>query len=527
MNISFLGATGEVTGSCYCVEANGRRLLVDCGIYQGEDEDQKNAEPLPFAPGDVDAVLLTHAHMDHSGRIPWLVKNGFKGPVYTTTATSQMVDILWHDSAHLMGEEAEWKSRKALRRGQPAVEPLYGEEEVESALKHLKPLEWGKVVSLFDGVSASFNDAGHILGSSSVTLELTEEGKSSRLIFSGDLGQQQAAVDRAPSVLSEADYVLIESTYGDRLHKDDQASRDEFRETILTALRDRGKVLIPSFVVDRAQRILFELSLMQIEGLLPELPIFLDSPMGVRATDLYRTHVRTLSSEVQKYAASGVDVFAPKGFKSISTPDESRSINDVPFGIVIAGSGMCSGGRIIHHIKHSAWNPKNHIIFVGYQAYGTLGRRIVDGETNVRIGGEDVAVRAQVHTIGGFSAHADRDDLLAWAGNFRTNPLFFVTHGEPKSSRALSVSLQEAGMRALVPERGQELAIVPNAPIRKLAHASAAPDSRAVRTLDEISLLLEQLRRNRKVLSDSEETMHLLSASRTLLEMAARSGGVS
>ena len=285
------------------------------------------------------------------------------------------------------------------------------------ALKLLRPTDWDTETAAADGVTFSLHDAGHILGSSSIAFNLYEGGRATRLVFSGDLGQQFPAVDRAPSAIREADYVLIESTYGDRLHKDDAATREEFRSVILTALKDRGKVLIPSFVVDRAQRLLFELSLMQIEGLLPEIPIFFDSPMGVRATELYRMYGDTLSGEVRRHAAAGVDLFSPRGFKNVSTPEESQKINDVPFGIVIAGSGMCTGGRIVHHLKHGAWNPRNHIVFVGYQAYGTLGRRIVDGETELRIAGEDVVVKARVHTIGGFSAHGDRDDLLAWAGH--------------------------------------------------------------------------------------------------------------
>ena len=523
MKIRFLGAAGEVTGSCYLIETGetgGRRLLVDCGVHQGENEGRRNGDPLPFNPADIDAVLLTHSHMDHSGRIPWLVKNGFRGPVWTTPAAARMADILWRDSARLMAEEAEWRTRKALRRGLPPVAPLYEEGDVAEALKRLSPIEWDAPRDLFDGVRASFHDAGHILGSSSILLELTEQGKSIRIVFSGDLGQQRAVVGRAPSVIREADYVLIESTYGDRLHRDEEASRSEFRDAILTALRDKSKVLIPSFVVDRAQRILFELSLMQIEGLLPEVPIFLDSPMGVRATDLYRSHIEILSSEVQRYAASGVDVFAPRGFRSVATPEESRAINDVPFCIVIAGSGMCSGGRIVHHLKHGAWDPKNHVIFVGYQAYGTLGRRIVDREPSVRISGEEVAVRAQVHTIGGFSAHGDRDDLLAWAGNFVTSPLFFVTHGEPRSSQALAVSLQEAGMRALIPARGQEFTLVPDARVRSAA--AQAPASRTLQALDDISRLVERLRRIHGTQQDAEGRLQLLSASRTLLESALR-----
>ncbi|MBQ7263297.1 MAG: MBL fold metallo-hydrolase [Synergistaceae bacterium] len=519
MKIHFLGAAGEVTGSCYLIESGGERILVDCGVHQGEDE-RKDEEPLPLAPGEIDAILLTHAHMDHSGRIPWLVKEGFKGTIWTTSATAQMVDILWHDSARLMGEEAEWRTRKALRRGGSPVQPLYGDADVARALARLAPVGWGERHEPCKGVVASFHDAGHILGSSSIQLDLTEDGRTTRVVFSGDLGQQRAVVGRAPSIIEEADYVLIESTYGDRLHKDEQASREEFRDAVLTALRDRSKVLIPSFVVDRAQRILFELSLMQVEGILPEVPIFLDSPMGVRATDLYRSHIDTLSSEIQRMAASGIDPFAPKGFKDVTSPDDSRAINDVPSCIVIAGSGMCSGGRIVHHLKHGAWDPKAHIVFVGYQAWGTLGRRIVEREPKIRIGGEEVAIRAQVHTIGGFSAHADRDDLLAWAGNFTTSPLFLVTHGEPKASQALAVSLQEAGMRALVPTRGQELTIVPGSPIKSAA--ARAPSAPALQLLDDIASLVDRLRRAPGLRRGPDEAMHLLAASRTLLDTALR-----
>ena len=527
MKIRFLGATGGVTGSCYCVELDRARFLVDCGVYQGSELDARNASPLPVNPGEIDAVFLTHAHMDHSGRIPLLVKQGFRGPIWTTPASARMLDILWHDSARLMREESEWKTRKALRKGQPPVEPLYGEEDVEAALKRLSPAELDVPTQALEGTRFSFHDAGHILGSASVLFDLEEGGKATRIVFSGDLGQRHAVVGRAPSAIQEADYVLIESTYGDRLHKDASASRREFRDVILTALRDRGKVLIPTFVVDRAQRILFELFLMQAEGLLPEVPIFLDSPMGVKATDLYRAYVGTLSKEVQSYADAGLDAFSPKGLRSVLTPEESQRINDVPFGIVLAGSGMCSGGRIVHHLKHGAWNPKNHIVFVGYQAYGTLGRRIVDGETPLRIAGEEVTVRAQVHTIGGFSAHGDRDDLLAWARNFTTNPLFFVTHGERKASQALSSLLQENGMRALVPTLGQEFEIVPNAPVKSVSATAPTPANDALRALDDISILIEQLRQSPGVLQASEGTMCLLSASRTLLETAAREGQAS
>ena len=522
MKIRFLGAAGEVTGSCYSVECGKRRFLVDCGVHQGADEDALNRKPFPFNIGELDAVFLTHAHMDHSGRIPYLVRQGFSGPIWTTPATARLVEILWHDSARLMKEEAEWRTRKALRRGLPPVLPLYDEDDVNKALKLLRPVEWEAETSAFPDVSFSLHDAGHILGSSSIAFSLREEGKTVRVVFSGDLGQQFPAVDRAPSVIREADYVLIESTYGDRLHKDDQATRNEFREVILTALKDQGKVLIPSFVVDRAQRILFELSLMQIEGILSELPIFFDSPMGVRATELYRVYGDTLSRDVQRYAASGIDLFSPKGFRNVSTPEESQKINDVPFGIVIAGSGMCTGGRIVHHLKHGAWNPKNHIVFVGYQAYGTLGRRIVDGATDLRIAGEDIALKARVHTIGGFSAHGDRDDLLAWAENYTTNPLFFVTHGEAKASQAFFQLLRERGMRGILPENGQEFSLEPKASEEGLAFGVQPKRNEGLKILDELGLLLKRLRRDGGVLAESEGAKRLLLSARASLEEAAR-----
>ncbi|MDR3230207.1 MAG: MBL fold metallo-hydrolase, partial [Synergistaceae bacterium] len=296
--------------------------------------------------------------------------------------------------------------------------------------------------------------------------------------------------------------------------------------------RDRGKVIIPSFVIDRAQRILYELLLMQIEGLVPgELPIFFDSPMGVKATEFYRRYADTLSDEVRKCIADGYEPFKPKGLTFVSSPDESRGINDVSFGLVIAGSGMCTGGRVIHHLKHAVWNPQNHVIFVGYQSYGTLGRRIVDGERELRIAGEEVTVRAQIHTIGGFSAHGDRDDLLTWAENIGSNPLFFVTHGERKASHALAASLQEAGMRSLVPMKNQEFALSPEVLLRteqpvavsvppalKLSGPGAPVGNEALTTLNDIARLVESLRGDLKNAANVNELLPLLLSTRTLLE---------
>jgi metallo-beta-lactamase family protein len=536
VKITFLGAVQEVTGSNYMVECGGKKIFVDCGIHQGRDEDEKNKKELSVNPGEIDAAFLTHAHMDHSGRVPFLVKRGFKGKIWTTAPTAALLDVLWRDSAHLMAEEAEWKNRKNSRKGLPPVEPLYSVNDVADAVGLLSPVEYDAPREVLPGVTARFRNAGHILGSSSLALDLREPGSEVRVVFSGDLGQRRSVMERAPADFREAHYVLIESTYGDRRHKDLAETRSEFRSVIVQALQDKGKVLIPSFVIDRAQRILYELLLMQREGLIPEeLPVFFDSPMGVKATELYRHYGDTLSDDVRRLIAGGQDPFSPKGLTYVSSPEDSRKINDVSSCIVIAGSGMCTGGRIVHHLKHGLWNPKNHVIFVGYQSYGTLGRRIVDGAANLRIAGEDVALKAKVHTIGGFSAHGDCDDLLAWAQTFESSPLFFVTHGERAASHTLAASLQQAGMRSMVPMKEQEFQLLPEVVLKSAASLpearlpeaglpetvpSEVPENEAVTALDDLSRLIAGLRAGLKSAADTGEIMPLLQAGRTLLETA-------
>ena len=528
MEIKFLGAVQEVTGSNYLLECGEKKFYVDCGIHQGYDEDTQNKTETAVSPAEIDAVFLTHAHMDHSGRVPYLVKLGFKGKIWTTRPTAELLEVLWRDSAHLMAEEAAWKNRKNSRRGLPLVEPLYNLKDVEDALKLLSPVDYETSREALPGVELCCHNAGHILGSASLSLTLREDGREALVVFSGDLGQAQAVIERTPAAIRRANYVLIESTYGDRRHKGLDETREEFRSVVTQALWDGGKVFIPSFVIDRAQRLLYELRLMQKEGLLPELPIFFDSPMGVKTTELYRRYGSTLSDDIQRVIAAGQDPFAPKGLTYVSSPDESRRINDVPAGIVIAGSGMCNGGRIVHHLKHGLWNPKNHVIFVGYQGYGTLGRRLVDGASVLRIAGEEVSVAAQVHTIGGFSAHGDRDDLLAWAQNFEANPLFFVTHGERPSSHALAAALQQAGMRSLVPLKGQDFQLLSEGVLAdEPAAVPTADGNEALAALDALTRLIERLRPDVKNAADAGALMPLLLSSRILLETAggkARSG---
>ena len=472
MLLKFCGAAREVTGSNYLLEVGGRRLLVDCGMHQGERE-EANFDPFPYAANSIDAVLLTHAHIDHSGRIPKLVKEGFRGKIYATLPTIELTEILWDDSVRLMKEDAEWQSTKNARKGLPPVEPLYGAEEAAEAKKLFVPVVYDSRTEILPGIHARFRDAGHILGSSIIELFLSEGDKIVKIVFSGDLGPMHTVMERAPSEISDADYVLIESTYGNREHKDNTATREEFQGVMKEILAtQKAKVFIPTFVVDRAQRIMYELSLLRQQGLAEGIPVYFDSPMGVKATKLYESHIDMMSPEIQAYRREHGNPFSPEKVKYVSTKEESQAVNGQKYGIVLAGSGMCNGGRIVHHLKNGIWDAANHIIFVGYQAYGTLGRRIVDGAKTVRISGESIKVAAKIHTIGGFSAHADRTDLLTWAERFRsTMPKFFIVHGENASSQSLASALSTRGFDTLVPTLGQEVKLEPRSTGRKISEA--------------------------------------------------------
>lgn len=460
MKLRFFGAAGEVTGSNHMIDTRNYKVLVDCGTRQGQDEQKHEADGFPYNPADIAAVILTHAHIDHSGKLPLLVKQGFRGKIYCTEATAELVDILLHDSARIMQEDAEWKTRKNMRKGAAVVEPLYGEKDVDETLKLLAPLPYKQEMELLPGLKVRLQPAGHILGSAIVEAWISEdEGqKPVKVVFSGDLGQFSRVIELPPTMIDEADFVLIESTYGDRLHKSLEDTRAEFEQTMKDALATSAKILIPTFVVDRAQRMLYELD--QFEKKYPQLhlpPTYLDSPMGVKTTEIYRKYSELLQPPLREMLQHGDDPFAPNVFQFVRTGEESRALNVQKSGIILAGSGMCSGGRIMHHLKHNLYKPDTHVIFVGYQAYGTLGRRLVDGEKDIRIAGEDVSVKAQIHTINGFSAHADRDDLLKWAEHIGPKARFIVVHGEPKSSEALATGLRDKGFAATVPALGDEI----------------------------------------------------------------------
>ncbi len=527
MRLKILGAAEEVTGSNYLLEAGGRRILVDCGLFQGRDEERRNRDPFPFVPSGIDAVLLTHAHMDHSGRIPLLAKQGFKGKILATLPTTELCEVLWQDSAKLMKEESEWKTKKNLRKGLEKVEPLYSQKDAEEALALLSAVSYDDIFEPAPGFRVRFRDAGHILGSAILEVWIREEDREAKVVFSGDLGPQQTVMERNPAFIEDADVVVIESTYGNRLHKSNQETRAEFRGVMNAALKEHSKVLIPTFAVDRAQRILYELALMQQEGLFRDgIPIYFDSPMGVKATEIYKDHLSLMSAEIQEQLRKDQDPYSPIGLRYVERVEDSQAINAVESAIVLAGSGMCNGGRIVHHLKHNLWKRNTHVIFVGYQAQGTLGRRLVEGEKTVRVAGEEIEVKASLHTINGFSAHADRDDLLAWASNFRNGPLFVVTHGEPASAVSLAEALKAQGLRAEVPAIGQEIEIRPSAPgvrAETLAIPCKAPEApclEAVKVLGEISSILSALKEKAPEMEDPAEVLPLLISTRTLLETA-------
>ena len=532
MRLRILGAAGEVTGSNYILETGTSRLMIDCGIFQGGNED-RNSEPLDFDPSTIDAVILTHAHLDHTGRVPLLVKMGFNGKVIATTPTVELTDVLWRDSAKIQKEDAEWKSRKNKRKGLPPEEPLFSDEDVDKATAMLVPVAYDDIIEPAPGFRVRFRDAGHILGSANLEIWGDSEGREVKVVFSGDLGPQKTVMERTPSVIEDADYVVIESTYGDREHRTNEESRQEFREAMKIMIQDHGKVLIPTFVVDRAQRVLYELMLMQKEGILPSsVPIFFDSPMGLKATEVYNKHLSLLSSEIQEQIRAGNDPFSPDNLRIVSDVEESKNINEIGEAVVLAGSGMCNGGRIVHHLQNNLFMETTDVVFVGYQARGTLGRRIVEGEKVVRVAGEEVAVKAKIHTINGFSAHADRRDLLAWATQFRTDPVFFITHGELESSQALAKTFEENGIRSVVPEAGREydltgeeekdltvakaperVAVSPGVPCRGLGAVEAV--------LCEIVSIATELREDGST-ARGDEALNLAVSARTLLRSLKR-----
>lgn len=459
IKLSFLGAARNVTGSCYLLEAGGRRILVECGLYQERDFKDRNWEPFPVDPATVDCVLLTHGHLDHCGRLPKLCKEGFKGKIYCTETSVKIAQLVLMDAAHIQEEDAKYKLKrhaKEGRKGPHPVLPLYTMLDVESCVPQFCGVKYNQPVSLCEGVTAEFKDAGHILGSAFIELTLAGKGWERKVLFSGDIGRVNTPILKDPDVLGEADYVLIESTYGDREHKDNSEICNEMASFINQAYDRGGKIMIPSFSVERAQELLFRLYKLRKARAIPLMPVYLDSPMAIHVTKVLKQHEELLDAETLAMLENGEHPFDFKGLKLCATVEESKAINEEKTpSIIIAGSGMCTGGRIKHHLANYIEDPKHLVLFVGYQAAGTLGRLIVDGRKEVRILGQTKQVKAQVARIQGFSAHADRNELLSWIINLKRPPRkVFVVHGEADSADDFARFLREntGGWEVAVPD---------------------------------------------------------------------------
>jgi len=448
MKISFHGAAQGVTGSCHLLGCAGKRILVDCGMYQGSRElVEDNANDFGFDPAGIDYLLLTHAHLDHCGRIPLLANRGFRGEIITTAASRELARLVMLDSAGLQEEEARYRNRRARRRGGAAdAVPLYTTLDTFNAMENFgRKAFYNQPLQLAPGIRATFLDAGHILGSASVLLEVEEQGVARRVLFSGDLGLGGRPILRDPVMPPPVDVVVMETTYGDRPHKDLQPSVEELYEAINATVRRGGNVVIPTFALERAQEILFYLHAGKEQGVLPEfLQVFLDSPMAISATEIFKRHKDCYDEHTAELFRSGVDPFLFNGLHFTRETAESMAINQVSGGAVImAGSGMCTGGRVRHHLKHNLGRERSSVIFVGYAAQGTLARQIIDGARNVDIFGEDYAVRAQIHTIGGFSAHAGQEQLLEWHRHTGKPEVTFLVHGEKDSMSSFGARLRD------------------------------------------------------------------------------------
>ncbi len=457
MQLEFFGAAGEVTGSCHILRVNGHTVLLDCGMIQGSRrQEARNRDPFPFDARKIDAVILSHAHIDHSGRLPLLVKRGFRGPIWAQNATRDLCGILLEDSANLGERDAEYQNRKLARKGKDLIEPLYTVADAKAAVKNMRGLRYRQRRQVLPGIEVCFYDAGHILGSAIVEVTLSEGGQQRRVVFSGDLGQFDAPILRDPVFLKQADLVLTETTYGGRRHRERSETIDEIGEIVRGARRGRGNILIPAFAIGRSQEVLYHFGRNYDEWDMGRFQIFLDSPMAIEASEVYWDYPHLYDEEATKLRR-GVNEMPPlKNLRLSRTADDSRAINRIRGGaIVIAGSGMCNGGRIVHHLKHNLWREETQVIIVGYQAYGSLGRRLVEREPEVRIHGETVRVKAKIHTVGGLSAHADQDDLARWYEGFENRPPLYLVHGEVESAEAYRDYLRRrTGIKARLAQPG-------------------------------------------------------------------------
>ena len=507
MNITFLGATKTVTGSNFLVEGAGKKFLVDCGMFQGSTKDElKNAEPFLFDVNEIDFMLLTHAHIDHSGRIPKLYKEGYRNPVITTKATRDLCSIMLPDSGHIQEQEIEWRNRKRMREGKEALPPLYTAQDAIDTMEIFQPVNYDEIIEIDPNIYVRFNDAGHMLGSAIIEVWVKEDGKETKAVFTGDLGNNDIPLLSSPTMIESCDYLVMESTYGGRLHirNDDKAKM--FLDIVSETLNKGGTVVIPSFAVGRTQEILYELNnLKDVQdseefkekyATLMKAPVYVDSPLAISATEIFRENANLFDEETQAIIESGDNPLEFPGLQFTRTADESKALNEKnESSIIISASGMCEVGRIKHHLKHHLWDPNSTILFVGYQAPGTLGRRIVDGEKMVRIFGEEIAVNARIEYIEGYSGHADQEWLMNFVYSFITKPKhIFLVHGEPSGQEILKSKIEEeAKLPVTIPEYGQTYTLDDSLAMEQTVAPIAVQSPAKREVLDKIKLLKNEL----------------------------------
>lgn len=509
MQLVFYGADKEVTGSCHCLEACGKKILIDCGLYQGESESENGT--LPFYASQIDAVLITHAHIDHSGRLPLLVKDGYQGKIYATGATCDLLSIMLRDSAHIQTVDALNANRKGRRAGKEPEAPLYTVEDAQATLQHFAPCVYGETVQLFDGIRFRMVDAGHLLGSASIEMWITENGETQKIVFSGDIGNLNQPIIRDPQYLSQTDYVVMESTYGNREHEPVANYIPKLAEVFDKTFAAGGNVVIPSFAVGRTQELLYYIRKMKEQKLvkiLPDFPVYVDSPLAAEATKIY-------SGDLSGYADDDTiriikEGFNPLAFSNLHTcasTEESRALNEDPAPkVIISSSGMCEAGRIRHHLKYNLWRPECSVVFVGFQANGTLGRMLIDGVKQVKLFGEQVAVKAQIYNFKALSGHADRSGLLKWIGEFNPKPKrVFVVHGEQLTAEEFAQELGRRGMEAYVPN----FKAVADLTANRIVDEGVAPEKRrpvrgAGKTASAFSRLISAGQRLMRVIQHNE-----------------------
>lgn len=508
MKISFFGATKTVTGSNFLVEGAGKKFLVDCGLYQGmSKEEMKNTEPFPYDINEIDFMLLTHAHIDHSGRIPKLYKEGYRNKIYATNATCDLCAIMLPDSGHIQETETEWKNRKRIRRGEELLIPIYDAETAAKSLELFKGVPYDQIIELDDDIHVRFNDAGHMLGSSTIEVWIRENGENKKIVFTGDLGNSDIPLLSEPTMIEDADFLVMESTYGNRLHMRSENKAKLFIDIVTDTLRQGGTVVIPSFAVGRTQEILYELNKIKESDAdspdfdkkyetLMHTPVYVDSPLAISATEVFRENMNLFDEDTQELIRRGDNPLEFPGLKFTQTVDESKALNESDeSSIIISASGMCEVGRIKHHLKHNIWNPKNTILFVGYQAQGTLGRKIVDGAKTIKIFGEEVAVNARIEYIEGYSGHADQEGLLNFIYSFIKKPNhIFLVHGEEEGQKVLRDKITETtGLPVTIPDYGETFELTDTVKFSGSSRKDSFKEFKKLEVIDRMETLKEEL----------------------------------